>query len=1041
MNKSTTNLSRVEVRDSDKGEILESFILNSDGTPYDLSGKSLVFNENKDGDKFVSDPNVTIVDARIGHITYQLHDQVHSAPGTAWFDIIQNGAKIDSTTDFYIEVRDGLKCTVYNTTYISDLEKLKRQMEALIQQADGELKAELQRAEQQLNQELQNFRNQYNSLSADFQNQFKTAQNARQQDYNNQKNAINTDWNNNKGAIWGQWNSDKANIDRQAQDTINAIKDNAKQVLDKDQADWNAKQNQWDSTFSAIVKEWQVKTNSLNATVQDLTTKFGNIINELADLMNKKLPDMNAKTDAVQKKVDDLRASLGQIDWTTFARRTDNSGGVNLLPNTATFKDFGTGHYGDSDAYNGFFADSKNGYSSDPNINLVKTKIAHIWADKAMNAPLVIPGGVYLPAGTYTLSFLARTNGNDSSPVYHFGLYSDWTNKHGGTPLGLSDAVNNIWSRHQITFTIPESYYHITLRIQQYDKAPVPGGSIYFANLKLEAGSIATDWCQSYLDFDRLDGRHDPVDAPDFNSLTSTGIYMITQPDHGQNYPIGDWGVLKVENGHDTRIEQTYYTDRSDGATYQRQCINGTWRPWKKVASIDDVNTRLPLSGGSMTKGSWINFDAQSAYNAQDGIIGGIMWNGASDNIKIFGDNNGPDNLDLAIQLGDDNSNHVSFRNKDGNEVAAIDMNGNFTGQTNWATVANTGINNPTLGRYIYQSHSWNDIIGQNNGKNALAAIRDESNGSGTTIGNFSSGIVFGGGDTKGVLNVAYDKPQARIIGGNGTKPVWSKDIAWKDDLKVTVVRDFDVATKQGGTRTVENLNSQWLVDQAALLPFAEDINSIKGQGSYRHDEVVDINTFTGRANQVTTYVLTNMGNKNAPVSMVNPGLSNPRGTLIVFNYDGNAKTQLWIPVGTSGRDMGFAWRYWEGNNVPGWNVFYDAITSVRSSVDAVRSEMTAQRMAQDKVNKRVDYESPSGTITNTTVNLNNYRETGILKIVNCLIQNGPYKSDYRHTVFLKITNLDGQTQYQTVYEGDNLYGRKLYNGSGQWHKYTNTPI
>lgn len=168
MNKSTTNLSRVEVRDSDKGEILESFILNSDGTPYDLSGKSLVFNENKDGDKFVSDPNVSVVDERTGHITYQLHDQVHSARGTAWFDVIDksNGAKIDSTTDFYIEVRDGLKCTVYNTTYISDLEKLKQQMEALIGQADGELKTELQRAEQQLNQELQNFRPQYNSLSS-----------------------------------------------------------------------------------------------------------------------------------------------------------------------------------------------------------------------------------------------------------------------------------------------------------------------------------------------------------------------------------------------------------------------------------------------------------------------------------------------------------------------------------------------------------------------------------------------------------------------------------------------------------------------------------------------------------------------------------------------------------------------------------------------------------------------------------------------------------------------------------------------------------
>lgn len=60
---------------------------------------------------------------------------------------------------------------------------------------------------------------------------------------------------------------------------------------------------------------------------------------------------------------------------------------------------------------------------------------------------------------------------------------------------------------------------------------------------------------------------------------------------------------------------------------------------------------------------------------------------------------------------------------------------------------------------------------------------------------------------------------------------------------------------------------------------------------------------------------------------------------------------------------------------------------------------------------------------------------------LNDVVQNGPYKSNNRHSVFLKITNLDGQTQYQTVYEGDNLYGRKLYNGSGQWHKYTNTPI
>lgn len=946
-NKQTTNLSRVEVRDSDKGEILESFILNPDGTPYDLTNKSLVFNENKDSNKFVSDDNVEIVDERIGHITYQLHDQVHSARGTAWFDIIDksNGSKIDSTTDFYIEVRDSLKCTVYNTTYISDLEKLKQQMETLLKQADGELQAELQKAEQQLDQELQNFRNQYNSLSADFQNQFNAAQNARQQDYTNQKNAINQDWTNNKNQIWGQWNTDKSSIDKQAKDTIQAIKDNAKQVLDKDQADWNAKQHSWDDTFSRIVKEWQVKTNSLNSTVQDLTTKFGNIINEVTDLMNNKLPDMNAKTDAVQKKVDQLRTSLGQIDWTTFSRRTDNSGGVNLLPNTATLKDFSTGHYGDSDAHNGISIDPKSQWSSDTNINLVKTKIAYVWGDKAKNAPLVIPGGVYLPAGTYTLSFLARTNGIDDSPIFHFGLYSDWTNNHGGAPLATSDAVNNKWGRHQITFSIPESYYHTTLRIQQNDDAAIPGGSIYFANLKLESGSIATDWCPSYLDFDRLDGRHDMVDSPDFNTLTSTGIYFITQPDHGRNYPVANGGILKVDNAHDSRIEQTYYEDTNDARIWHRQYVESTWKPWKQIPNSDEV---LPVSGGSMQKGSWINWDAQSPYNAHEGNIGGIQWNGASDSIKIFGDNNASDNLDLAIQLGDDDSNHISFRRADGDEVAAINMDGYYTG-----------------------SVGWNNIR---------------------------------------------------------SKP----DVAQKSDLNVNVIRGYNIETDQPGPTTVEQAGKPVLVDQATLATFARAYRDVRNHTDYRYPTDQALNTAINLNSDpyldTGIYKIVNCATINGPW----PDTTRRWYYLTVIKYDDNTIYQ----TVDQGPERFVRTVSKTTNSYPQWNQF-----AMMNRVTDLSDRLQGFTMQQTMFQHRVDYESPSGTISNQTVDFNAYKETGILKVVNCLVQNGPYKSDNRHSVFLKITNLDGQTQYQTVYEGDNLYGRKLYNGSGQWHKYTNTPI
>lgn len=1030
-------MKNITIRDSGNKEVLEAYFLNHEGQPYNLENKTVTFMENKDGDKFVSDPNVQIVNETAGFVRYTLQSQVHSAPGIAWFEINDDSGLVDSTGNFNIRVENGLRATADNTTYIAALEKLKQQMEALIGQADGELKTELQRAEQQLNQELQNFRNQYNSLSNDFQNQFKSAQNARQQDYNNQKNSINQDWTNNKNQIWGQWNGDKANIDRQAQDTINAIKDNAKQVLDKDQADWNAKQASWNDTFSRIVKEWQVKTNSLNSTVQDLTNKFNTIIGQVSDLMNNKLPTMNAKTDAVQAKVNELRASLGQIDWTSFARRTDNSGGVNLLTNTATF--IGFNNFGNVGAHGaGYGIDVIADHKNETNINLVKTHIMHIYGDAARYAPLGFSQNVFLPAGTYTLSFVARTN-QAGQPDFHFSLYSDWTDQHGGAPLGTSDGVNSTWGRHSLTFTVPQDHEHANLRLQQYDDATLPGGSLYFANLKLEAGSIATDWCYSFLDLNRLFGNYEIIDAPNFNELVNTGVYLITQPDHGQNYPINEWGILRVENagGRMSRIEQIYYADTASGSVYMRQFVDNEWRPWKKIASIDDVNTRLPLSGGNMTKGSWITWSGSSANSAEDGNIGGLDWTGATDYIKIYGDNNQADNLDLAIQLGDDNSNHISIRDKDGTERAAITADGHFTGSTDWAHVSGTGINNPTLGRIITNSNTWNDIIGQDNGSMALTSIRDDSDGSENTIGQHSAGIAFGGGDTKGVLSVAWDEPHARIIGGNGNTPTWKKDIAWKDDLKVNVVRSYNIENNQAGPAKSEALGGQWLVDQVTLGVFANAHRDVRNHTDFRYptDQASNtaINLNSDPYLDTGIYKIINCAVINGPWTDTNQRHWN---FLNVMKYDDNTIYQA-IFTGNAffGRVVSKS-----GNSYPAWTQFA-TMDQLTQNVSSVSDNLQAFITDQVKINKRVDYNNPTGTISNDTVDFNNYRETGILKVVNCLIQNGPYKSDNRHTLFLKITNLDGQTQYQTVYEGDNLYGRKLYNGSGQWHKYTNTPI
>ncbi len=434
------------------------------------------------------------------------------------------------------------------------------------------------------------------------------------------------------------------------------------------------------------------------------------------------------------------------------------------------------------------------------------------------------------------------------------------------------------------------------------------------------------------------------------NDIKAPGLYHCSGKSNIVNAPSEDNWFNMIVNSDNWNGSQTFYATNSN-KFYVRTWNATAFTAWRRVINDDDYNNLLPLSGGNMAKGSWITWNGSGANESKDGNIGGLQWNGATDNIKIFGDNNKADNLDLAIQLGDDNSNHISIRDKDGTERAAITADGRFTGHVDW--------------------------------------------------------------------NNINQKP----------------NVATKDDLKVTVVREFDVATKQGGTKTLENLNSQWLVDQSALLPFAEDINSIKGQGSYRHTEAVDLNTFTGRSNQVSTYILTNMNNKNYPVSVVNPNLNNPRGTLIVFNFDGNAKTQLWIPVGVSGFELGFAWRYWEGNNPPAWKIYYDTIYALSSSNNALRADVT-------DLQQRVDYSNPKANYTGTTVNINDLKSTGIYRFSNCTIQNGPYKNANSHWIYLKTTAFDANTIYQTIYEGDNMYGRKCANGSwGQWRRYLTEAI
>lgn len=350
------------------------------------------------------------------------------------------------------------------------------------------------------------------------------------------------------------------------------------------------------------------------------------------------------------------------------------------------------------------------------------------------------------------------------------------------------------------------------------------------AKLPIEAGAADDDLCHltsSKISFWNGNGEN-VKNLPPMNNKECYFAIRLVGP--------GGWGSVTV-------IDQdgTYWLNNKNG---------DIWTGWKRIANIDEVNSRLPLGGGEMAKGSTILWQGTNAGpNIQEVNIGGLQWNGATDYVKIFGDNNSSDNLDLAIQLGDDNSNRISIRNALGTETAAILADGHYTGTVNWDCV---------------------------NGRPDI----------------------------------------------NNANPV------------VTVINSFDVANVKEGPHQTCPVKQPWLVDQMALHPFAEAINALN------------------------------------------------------------------------------------------------------TNLSTLRTELM-------NLKRRVDYNSPQGSFSNTTVNINDLRSTGIYRLANCYIQNGPYPTNNVHWIYVKVTVFDENTVYQTLYEGDNMYGRKSSSPTNwdKWYKYLNQAV
>lgn len=282
--KSSTDINndKIIIRQSEKGLVLNATIKAKDGTNYDLSGKTVQFAENKDDAKLVLDDNVQIDSSNNGVIHYTLNQEVYSASGTAWFEIITNqGDVIDTTKNFYIDVLRDAEINVANDNYISSLDRLIAHIKA----AGDQAKEQINDMVKQLTDDVNSKKQEADNISADLTKKFDdkmTDLNSQLSDYQTKYDKLSTDWSNELKTI-----SDQATSD------INAKY--AQKLVDL--------QNDYNSWKTKTVADFNATVDPIKQSIEKNTTDVSNITKQVNDT----LAQMNT-----------LKQSFDKIDFTKF---------------------------------------------------------------------------------------------------------------------------------------------------------------------------------------------------------------------------------------------------------------------------------------------------------------------------------------------------------------------------------------------------------------------------------------------------------------------------------------------------------------------------------------------------------------------------------------------------------------------------------------------------------------------------------------------------------------------------------------------------
>lgn len=245
------------------------------------------------------------------------------------------------------------------------------------------------------------------------------------------------------------------------------------------------------------------------------------------------------------------------------------------------------------------------------------------------------------------------------------------------------------------------------------------------------------------------------------DTITYDGVlrYFLATSSMSTGKPMADGSILSMEWDNNGGYAKQLYLGHQ-GSTSTRMQVRsqnaGTWGSWLPVGIFTQTTPttgRIVITDGTdggikasdYTIATSVPANAvftDTNYYHTTGSWSGLTYTATA--------NGGASALEFTIPTGT-SATTVAVGNH-----AHGTLNNDFT----------VGVANTT------EDSGWSMINSSYNGF-LLKSIRYNASSPAWGVGNYGSGICFGGGDTKGILSVSYNTPNIKIAGGNGTKPVW----------------------------------------------------------------------------------------------------------------------------------------------------------------------------------------------------------------------------------------------------------------------------